>query len=340
MFSRNLRTRVARALAIATIGISTPSFAQNVPAAPAGVENALTLYSSLPAAQTEALTKAFERAYPQIRMSTLLLTSGPLFSRFAGEAESGVNQADVLISGSSALYQKSPQLFERLTKDEIPTAGDIPSYAAAQNEFYLHVAVGPFQGAYNSSMVSQKDIQENLTSWKDVVKPFWRGKFVTVDPRASTVYMSWYRTMRQTYGDEWVKGVAANQPGIVDGGSTAAQQVAAGAYHLAFPVALSHTYPVKQKGAPIEGIVPEGPSVGITSSLAVPKKAPHPKAAMTFARWMVTLAAQSTFCPTSVPTLPGDVATCPKLSASHVGTVDVIPEAEQKEIMALLGIKG
>lgn len=322
----------------AMLSAMSPAHAQ-APAAPADVEGELTLYSSLPSQHTEAILKAFEKSYPQIKARALQLTSGPLFSRFAGEAESGIHQADVFISGSSALYQKSPELFHRLTKDEIPTAVDLPKSVAPENEYYLNVNVGPFQGAINTGLVSKQDVQAHLKSWKDAADPFWRGKFVTVDPRSSTVYMSWYRTMRQTYGDDWLRAIAANKPGIVDSGATAAQQVAAGAYHLAFPVALGHIFPVQRKGAPIEALVPEGPAVGIASSLAVPKKAPHPKAAMLFAKWMVTLPAQSTFCPTSVPTLPGDVEGCPKLSPNHVGTVDLIPEAEQKQIMGLLGIR-
>ena len=320
----------------ATLFFATAALAQ--PAATA-TENSLTIYSSLPAQTGEQIFKNFEKAYPQIKLNILQLTSGPLFSRFAGETESGVHQADVFVSGSAVLYQKSPELFERLTKDEIAEAANIPPYVAALNEHYLNVAVGPFQGSYNTGMVSKQVLQEHFASWKDVATPFWRDKIVTVDPRSSTVYMSWFRTMRQTYGDDWLRGVAANNPGIVDGGATAVQQAAAGAYDIAFPVAFGHVFPVKQKGAPVEGILPQGPAVGIQSSLAVPKGAPHPKAAMLFARWMVTLQAQSSFCPTSVPTLPGDIAGCPKLSSEHVGTVDVIPDDEQKQIMTLLGIR-
>ena len=339
-----LLRRARQALTLAGTGVAgalilaAPVHAQ-APAAPADVENALTLYSSLPSQQTQIVLKAFEKAYPQIKATALQLTSGPLFSRFAGEAESGIHQADVFISGSSVLYQKSPELFHKLTKEEIPAAADLPKTVAPENEYYLNLSVGPFQAAINTSMVSKKDIQTHLSSWKEVADPFWRGKIVTVDPRSSTVYMSWYRTMRQILGDDWLRAIAANKPTIVDAGSTAVQQVAAGAYQLGFPVALGHVFPIKSKGAPVEAVVPEGPVVGIASSMAVPKKAPHPKAAMLFARWMMTLETQSILCPTSVPTLPGEAPNCPQLSPNHVSTVDVIPEAEQKQIMSLLGIR-
>ena len=330
------KTAFGGILAIAASNFVSSASAQ--PAAPAGVETALTIYSSLPAQTGDQIFKAFEKAYPQIKITALQLTSGPLFSRFAGEVESGMQQADAFVSGSAVLYQKSPEFFERLTKDEIPEAANIPPYVAALNEHYLNIAVGPFQGAYNTSSVGKADLDQ-WKSWKDVATPFWRDRIVTVDPRSSTVYMSWFRTMRQTFGDDWLRGVAANKPGIVDGGATAVQQAAAGAYDIAFPVAFGHVVPVKQKGAPVEGILPQGPAVGIQSSLAVPKKAPHPKAAMLFARWMVTLQAQSSFCPTSVPTLQGEAPNCARLSPNHVGTVDVIPDDEQKQIMSLLGIK-
>ena len=169
-----------RALAsVAALLVGSAAMAQ--PAAPAGIENNLTIYSSLPAQTGEQIFKNFEKAYPQVKLNILQLTSGPLFSRFAGETESGVHQADVFVSGSAVLYQKSPELFERLTKDEIAEAAKIPPYVAAQNEHYLNVAVGPFQGSYNTSMVSKQVLQEHFASWKDVATPFWRDKIVTVD---------------------------------------------------------------------------------------------------------------------------------------------------------------
>ncbi len=81
---------------------------------------------------------------------------------------------------------------------------------------------------------------------------------MTSDPRATTLYMSWFKTMRETYSDDWLKAVAANQIGVVDGGSIAVQQIAAGAYALGFPVALARIAPIQSKGAPVDGYVPEG----------------------------------------------------------------------------------
>jgi iron(III) transport system substrate-binding protein len=323
---------LAASLSISAIAQEAP------PAAPPDVEKTVTLYSSLPAAHTQIVIKAFEKAYG-IKVNALQLTSGPLFSRFAGEAQSGIHQADVFITGSSAIYQKSPQLFHRLTKDEIPAVAKLPKVVAAENAYYLNVGVGPFRGAFNTGIVSKEDLAKHLKSWKDLTDPFWKGKLVTSDPRTTTLYMSWFRTMRQTYGDDWLKAVAANQPAVVDGGSVAVQQVAAGAYALGFPVALAHINPIQNKGAPIDGYIPEGPVIGIQSAMAVAKDAPHPKAAMLFATWMMTLPAQAIFCPTSVPTLPGEAKGCGQLSPNHVGTVDIIPEVEQKQIMNLLGIK-
>jgi iron(III) transport system substrate-binding protein len=332
-------TIVVAAIFLAVLSNVSAHSQTSAPSASSDTEGALTLYSSQPAGQTQIVVKAFEKTYSQIKVNVLQLTSGPLFSRFAGEVESGVHQADVFVTGSSAIYQKSPEFFRRLTKEEIPAIADLPKVVAPENEHYLIVGAGPFKSAYNTGLVTKRDIDEHLKSWKDLADPYWRNKIVTSDPRATTLYMSWFRTMRQTYGDEWLRAIAANKPAIVDGGSTAVQQVAAGAYHLAFPVALAHIMPIQKKGAPIDGFVPEGPVIAIVSSLAIAKDAPHPKAALLFAKWLMTFQTQSLLCPTTVPVLPGEAEGCSQLSPNHVGTVDVIPEVEQKQIMGLLGIK-
>ncbi len=54
------------------------------------------------------------------------------------------------------IYQKTPQLFHRLTKDEIPAIANLPKVVAAENEHYVNVGVGPFRSAFNTGMVSKK----------------------------------------------------------------------------------------------------------------------------------------------------------------------------------------
>jgi iron(III) transport system substrate-binding protein len=330
-------------MAVAAL-LAGPVRAEEFPAdlvAAAEKEGTATLYSSMPAGDTAALVKAFEKRFPKVRIESLRLTSGPLFSRYVGEVESGLHPADVFTTGSAALYQKSPDLFRRLTAAEIPNAAKLPAQVKAENDRYLNVVVAGFRASYNTAMIPKAEIEKRLRSWKDLADPYWRGKIVTVDPRASTIYMSWFWTMRKTFGDDWLRAVMANNPRIVDGGSTAAQQVAAGAFTVGFPVATAHIGPVQSKGAPIAAYIPAGPVVGIQSSLAVPKDAPHPNAGMLYARWMMTREAQETVCPTSGPTLPGPAINpnCPELSPEHIGAVDIIPDEEQKTILTIMGIK-
>ncbi|MFM9972177.1 MAG: ABC transporter substrate-binding protein [Burkholderiales bacterium] len=305
--------------------------------AAASAEGQLNLYSSLPPLNTQRFIAVFEKKYPKIKVSFITLISGTMFSRYIAEVESGVKQADLMLSGSSALYQQRPELFAPLTTKNVPGLAKFPASVRARNESYMVVMVTPHFITYNSKFVPPADLKAHLKSWKDLTNPFWRGKMAIVDPMSTSTVMSWLRTLRGAYGDDWVRDLAKNNPRYVDGGTSGVQQVGAGAYLLARPTASGHSAAIRAKGAPLALAEIEGPAHGIESSVAMPKNPVHPNAALLYANWLVTPEAQGTNCPDQVPLYAGLGGACANLSKEHIGSVDVIPEADQKHLMSLIG---
>lgn len=323
------------ALAPATGQPQTPNL-EKLEAA-ANAEGQLNLYSSLPPLNTQRFVASFEKKYPKIKVSFITLISGTMFSRYTAEVESGVKQADLMLSGSSALYQQRPELFSPLTTKNVPGLAKFPANVRARNESYMVVTVTPHFITYNTKLVPPADLKSHLKSWKDLTDPFWRGKIALVDPMSTTNVMSWLRTLRIAYGDDWVRDLAKNNPRYVDGGSSGVQQVAAGAYFLATPTSAGHSTAIRAKGAPLALAEIEGPAHGIESSVAMPKQPLHPNAALLYANWVVTPDAQGTNCPDQVPLYRGLGGGCVDLSKEHIGSLDVIPDADQKQLMMLLG---
>lgn len=307
--------------------------------AAAKAEGRLTLYTSSVDAETQEIVKTFEARYPFIKVEFLRLTSTTLFTRFVGETNAKTYQADVLYSGSSQLYQQQPELFKTLTPELVPNIAKV--IVPAKNKNYAVGEVLPHIVAYNTQSVSQADVSQHLKSWKDLADPRWRGKIAMVDPKISTNMVSWMMLMRETYGDEWVKGFTANQFKVVNGGPSGAQQVAAGAFELVVPSVINHSTDIRAQGAPIALLSPEGPTHGLEMAMGLPVNAPHPNAARLYANWKLGQDAAVLLCKIGgVPNVPPPSGIpCPTMSPRHVGSNDMITPEQQKDVFAAYGLK-
>lgn len=334
-----LATMAAGMMLTAVAPVNAQADIEEITAA-ARAEGTLTIYTSSVDSETQAYVQAFNQLYPEIEVSWIRLTSATLFSRFIGEVEANAPQADIIASGSSLLMQERPELFVDLAAADLPNNDDrlqitpkTPSYAV--------VSVSPHVVTYNNTMIAQEDVVEHMRDWKDFADPFWQGKISILDPLATTNYMSWYKVMRDEYGDDYLRALAANSVGFASSGAPASQQAAAGAFAVAFPTTVSHSAEVRAAGAPISIARPEGPAHAVEASIGIPANAPHPNAALLWTNFMMSNEAQELICGFggSVPVASGvGGPDCPKLSPRHVGSIDVIPETEQAEILRLLGI--
>lgn len=328
-------------LACAGILAGTGAGAQDQTAlvAAAKAEGKLTLYTSSVDAETQEIVKSFEARYPFIKVEWLRFPSTTLFTRFAGETEAKTFHADVLYSGSSQLYQQRPELFHKLTPDLVPNITRV--IVPAKNPNYAVGEVLPHIVAYNSGAVSPDDLSKHLKSWKDLADPRWRGKIAMVDPKISTNMVSWLMLMRQTYGDDWVKGFSANQFRVVTGGPSGAQQVAAGAFQLVVPSVINHSTDIRAQGAPIGLLSPEGPTHGLEMAMGLPLTAPHPNAARLYVNWKLGNDAALLLCKIGgVPNVPAPTGVpCPTMSPRHVGSNDMITPEQQKDILTAYGLK-
>src|SRR5690606_19641754 len=98
-------------------------------------------------ASAKDVVALFEEEYPDIRVNLLHLVTGPLATRFANEAETGVNAADVLIIATPSVFHSHPEWFVSL-----PGAG-LPAYdawnAALKTENYVRATIGKATILYN-----------------------------------------------------------------------------------------------------------------------------------------------------------------------------------------------
>lgn len=296
-------------------------------------EGSLVLYMSQGTDVVDATIAAFQEDYPDIQVEAIRLASGPLANRFASEAEAGVHEADVLNIAAPNLLVERPELFQELDEELIPALADWP------DEFfkghYVETGVSTHVVVYNSNEVDESELPD---SWDDLLSDEWRGRAIVLDPRATPTYMSFFNLMAEEYGEEFLSQFAQQGFTWAESGGSASQQVAAGAYDLAFPVVLAHNADLRADGAPL-AIHEISPVHGYPHLFAMPTEQPNPNAARLWMHWLLSPEGQAANCAgVYAPVLPG-APDCPPLSEDYVPGIFDLDAERQASILEQLQLQ-
>ena len=293
----------------------------------------MTVYASQ--ATAEKVVELFEQEYPQIDVDLLHLVTGPLATRFANEAETGVNAADVLIIATPSIFHRHPEWFVPLAEAGSAAYDAWPE--GLKTETYVRATIGKAVVLYNTNNVPPDQAPK---TWQDLLDPRFAGKLGLIDPSSSDTYMSWALNMRKTFGDQYLIDLGAQNPTVAGGGLDAAQAVASGAVDASVPPFATHATNLIAQGAPV-GIANIGaPTLGNLTSIGLPVNAPNAENAKLFFEFYLSPEGQSAACGgVSASGLGEGVPNCEPLPADFVPPSFDIPEAEVEEILTLLGMR-
>ena len=137
----------------------------------------------------DALTLAFQKKYPDIRVELQSMAGNQIGPKLFNELAAGRNSTDVLITGTTtaletllpakALVAVKPWLAGPNTQDPSKWRGGKLTFsdeAQSYNLVFSAYVKAPF--IYNSQLVSGADFK----SWKDLLEPKWQGKIALKDP--------------------------------------------------------------------------------------------------------------------------------------------------------------
>ena len=247
----------------------------------AKTEGEVVLYSSLNNEQIVTLVDAFKKKYPFIKPSFYRGSSERVLQRAATETKAGRFVVDVLTSaGFQVQLMKEAGLTQRF----------VPAEASAYDDGFkdpdghwvnVHSLLNTM--AYNSHLVRPNEAPKK---YEDLLAPRWKGRLgVNVqDPE-------WNVNLQRRVGKEkarnFLKALAAQQPGLRDGHNITAQLLAAGEFH-----AVSNTYAhivarIKGQGGPVQYVFDE-PVITYIHPAALAKSAPHPSAGKLFLNFLLS----------------------------------------------------
>jgi len=237
----------------------------------AKAEGEVVFYSSLNNEQIVTLIEAFKKKYPFIKPSFYRATSERVLQRASTEAKAGRYAVDVATAAGFQL---------ELMKESGLTQKYVPREAAFYNDGFTDpdghwVSVHSLLNAmaYNTQLVKPGEAPKR---YEDLLAPRWKNRLGVnlQDPE-------WYVNLQRRWGKEkarnFLKALAAQQPGLRDGHNITAQLLAAGEFN-----AVSNTYAhiaarIKNQGGPVQYVFDE-PVITYVHPIALMKAAPHPNA--------------------------------------------------------------
>lgn len=251
-------------------------------------EGKLTLYAPLSPQAMTVVPAGFMKRFPGVAVDHIDGTSDKLIARILAEQKGGRMLADVLSGALSYL----PHILELKLSAPIVVPEAAPYPAQLKGELWVATDMQFYIAGWNTNLVKKGEEPKN---YEELANAKWKDNLMG-EPRDFQMLVGFAR--RKFNSDEKAvdlfKKIAANQVEFHRGHSQLAEFLVAGQRAVCF-TCYSHHFPQRmRKGAPIQSLLTEG--VGeIGGSVTVLKGAPHPNAALLWARWAVSEEGQKVY---------------------------------------------
>ena len=238
----------------------------------------LTLYAPLSSRSMEVIPPAFMKRFPGVTVDHIDATPDKLLARILTEARGGRVLADVYGGSLAYVAQLSDQ--QLLVPLALPEAA---AYSAqTKSDFWVATDTQYYIAGWNTNLVKKG---EEPKTFEDLTNPRWKDNLMG-EPRDFQLLIGFakrkYNNLEKAV--DLFKKIAANQVQFHNGHSQLVEFLVAGQRAVCFTCYSHHFPPRMKKGAPIQSMLSEGAGeVGGVASIL--KGAPHPNAAMLWARW-------------------------------------------------------
>lgn len=257
-------------------------------------EGELNVYHVYP--QLTLLMDAFSKKYG-IKVKAWRAGSEAVLQRVVTEARG--NRFAVDLIQNNAPEQEAAFREKLLQEVKSPFQADLITQARPAHGAWAGITLDVWTASYNSQKIRKEELPK---TYEDLQDPKWKGKL-----GIEAGNHAWFGTLVQELGEEKALKVFNNIVGTNGistrkGHSLLTTMVASGEVPLALTVYNWNPEQLKAKGAPIEPLLLH-PIVAQPSTIAIPKKAPNPAAAILFYDFMLSegqkLLAQNSYVVTS-----------------------------------------
>jgi iron(III) transport system substrate-binding protein len=238
----------------------------------------LTLYAPLSSRAMEVIPAGFMKRFPGVTVDHIDATPDKLLARIVTEARGGRVLADVYGGSLAYVAQLSDQ--QLLVPLALPEAAAYP--AQTKSDFWVATDTQFYIAGWNTNLVKKGEEPKNF---EDLTNPKWKDSLMG-EPRDFQLLIGFAKRKYNSLdkATDLFKKIAANQVQFHSGHSQLVEFLVAGQRAVCFSCYSHHFPPRMKKGAPIQPLLTEGAGeVGGVASIL--KGAPHPNAALLWARW-------------------------------------------------------
>ncbi len=249
-------------------------------------EGSVAVYSALTGPPAIARMKAFEAQYG-VRVDQFIGRASEVTERIRIELAAGRHIGDIYIT-SPATLPGHVKLGEIEPVMDVPGATDIRADIERDPDG-VPVWVPPYGILVNARLVGETEI----TGWKDLLDPKWKGKMTGDDLRLSGAGAAMFEATYKAFGRDYHDRLAQQDYVVTRNNREAERQVARGEYAIYFPQQLP--YALALKGLPVRMIAPKEGWVYASAHFALLRGAPHPNAARLLTQFMLEPESQLAF---------------------------------------------
>jgi ABC-type Fe3+ transport system substrate-binding protein len=256
-----------------------------------------------------AISNEFKSRYG-IEVSYLGMNAGEAITRVDTESKAGKVGVDVYIGGTSTCWAMAGRgqienMNGKLIAPEVVAASAWRAGAPKLNTPGREAGLpSDFKCSFQTAEWVMTDLFVNtsvvkpgeINSWKDLLKPQYKGKIAAYDPRRSGPGQTPVGYLAALFGHDYLKQLyAGQQVKLTADNRQLAEWVARGEYPIGIALVQFAIETFRKQGLPIERVYPadgQGSVTGGFSVVMLIKNAPHPNAAQVFANWFGTKEAQ------------------------------------------------
>ncbi len=285
------------AAALAAV-VALPAFAQ---------KTVLNVYTALETDQIKAYQESFNKSYPDVEIKWTRDSTGIITAKFLAEKSKPVADVVMGVAASSMAVFDREGLLQGYAPANLKAVNPRFTSGGAQPTW---VGMNVFGAAicYNVAEAMKQGLPK-IESWKDLLRPEFKGKVVMPNPASSgTGFLdvtAWLQMFGEKGGWEYMDGLHQNVAVYTHSGSKPCVMAGAGE----FPVGISFEYRanvVRTKGAPIDVLFPKEGLGWDLESIGIVKDTPKLDAAKKLADWASTREANELYAKNfAITAIPG-----------------------------------
>jgi len=256
-------------------------------AAPAEDAATITVYTSQPSDQMQAVIKAFNAEHPLIKVELFRSGTTEVMSKLQAELAADRVKADVLLIADAVAMtaiKKQGELYPYL---DAPVK-DLPTSLVDADKTFFGTKLITTGIIYNTRLVGAPP-----KSWADLTDKSVAAGLIMPSPLYSGAAVIHVGTMVQQpqFGWNYYKTLAANGAVAAQGNGTVVEAVARG--EKPYGIIIEYmALNAKKAGSPVDFVFPSEGVSAITQPVAILKRSQHIDAAKVFVDWQLSRVAQ------------------------------------------------